>query len=450
MRKLRKVLCVLTTAALVMASLTGCGRDNAATESGSTVNSGEDKKETETKPDTETKAEPETKPEAENPEELVAEEGAKLVLWTEKKEYNEAIQAAWQAAYPDIPLEFATIGGGDAEKKLELDGPNGIGCDVFVQPHDHLVSCANSGNILEIDYYSDYIKEAFEESTLTAVTYDGMIYGFPLSIKTPAMFYNKALVSEPVKTFDELKEFAKSYNDPTNNKFACLWQACEGYWGHPFLSGYGYQLFGPDHNDKNLVNWDTKEALEGMEFYNTLTDIYPVKSTDASWDAMTTMFSEGNAPYVFTGAWDINRFDEAGVDFGVTSWPLLPNGEHPVTFSTVDTICISSYTKYPNASMILAEFMTQPEQYKLLYENKHEIPAIKGGADYDYIKADAKLSGAAQQIPYTEPMPCIPEMTTLWDPYAKAFTAVWDKTLTPEEALKKAIDEFALALEMKE
>lgn len=383
-----------------------------------------------------------TETQASAKEELKPEDGAKLLLWTENEDYNKAIQKAWAAKYPDVPLEIQTIGGGDARKKLELDGPNGVGCDVFVQPHDQLVTSANSGLILEVDYYTDFIKQNFADSTLPGVTYEGKIYGFPLSVKTPALFYNKALVKEPAKTWDELKEFAKTYNNPSENKFAILWQACEGYWGMPFLNGYGFQMFGPNHDDATKVNFDTAECLAGMEFYKTLSDIYPVKSADATWDAMTSFFGEGKAPYVLTGGWDINRFKEQGIDFGVTSIPLLPNGEHPITFSTVDTVCISSYTEYPDAAMLLAKFLTENDQYKILYDTKHEIPALKDGMSFDYIKNDAQLMGAAEQIPYSIPMPCIPEMNSAWDPIAKAFVAVWDKAMTPKEALDKAKSDF--------
>ena len=75
-----------------------------------------------------------------------------------------------------------------------------MGCDVFVQPHDGVAVSANSGLILEMDYYTDYIKENFTANAVEAVTYEGAIYAFPLSMKTIALFYNKALVDEPVTT----------------------------------------------------------------------------------------------------------------------------------------------------------------------------------------------------------------------------------------------------------
>ncbi|MCD7806840.1 MAG: maltose ABC transporter substrate-binding protein [Lachnospiraceae bacterium] len=379
-------------------------------------------------------------------DDVIPEEGASLILWMDNDDYNEQIVELWSAKYPDIPLTVENVGTTDARQKLELEGPTGTAADVFVQAHDGVAVSAQSGLILEIDAYTDYIQENFMENAVEAVTYDGKVYAFPLSIKTIALFYNKDLVDEPVTTWDEMREFALSYNDPSQNKFAILWQATEPYYAHGFLGGYGYEMFGENHDDPDQLGWDTEEAIEGMEFFSTLSEIYPVTSTDATWDAMNTMFSAGEAPYVITGPWSISEFTEAGVNFGVTTLPLLPNGEHPITLSTVDTVCVSAYTQYPNAAMLLAKFLTDEEAITLLYDTKVELPASIIGQTYEFVVNDVNLQGVAAQAEYSLPMPYIPEMASVWTPYQKAFVAVWDGLSTAEEALASAQEEFYASL----
>lgn len=444
----------MMSAAMACAMLTGCGdQQTAGTPGGSEEKSGgtgqtsgqmaeeKDKGSVESSGGGSENAE-DPAGDAAGMEELVPEEGASLVLWMDNDDYNDKITALWNASYPEIPLTVENVGTTDARTKLELDGPAGLGCDVFVQPHDGVAIAASSGLILEMDYYTDYIKENFVSSAVDAVTYEGIVYAFPLSMKTIALFYNKALVEKPVATWEEMRAFAKEYNDPSQNKFAILWQAVEPYYAHGFLGGYGYEMFGENHDDKTQLGWESPEALEGMKFFETLREIYPVNSADATWDAMNSMFSAGEAPYVLTGPWSISDFSKAGVDFGVTCLPLLPNGQHPVTLSTVDTVCISSYTEYPDAAMLLAKFLTDEEAMTLLYETKTEIPASIIGQQFEFVAGDEHLKGVLEQAAYSLPMPYIPEMTNVWSPYQKAFTAVWDKIQTPEDALKTAREEF--------
>ena len=431
-----KKLLSLGLAAMLTLGLTACGNDTTAGSNDEQTKASITEESTTTQTATSSTEEGE----------LIPEEGASLTLWMDNDAYNEKIVELWSAKYPNIPLTVENVGTTDSRGKIELDGPAGMGADVFVQAHDGVAISAQSGLILEMDAYTEYIQNNFMENAVEAVTYNGKVYAFPLSIKTIALFYNKALVDTPVTTWDEMREFAKSYNDPQSNKFACLWQAVEPYYAHGFLAGYGYEIFGENHNDPAQLGWDSAEAEEGMKFFATLREIYPVASADATWDAMNSMFSAGEAPYVITGPWSISDFKNAGIDFGVTKLPTLPNGEQPKTLSTVDTVCVSSFTAYPKAAMLLAKFLTDEEAMTLLYETKNELPASIVGQQYDFIVNDAYLQGVAEQAVYSLPMPYIPEMANVWSPYQKAFIAVWDGVETPKAALDNALVEFNSSL----
>ena len=379
---------------------------------------------------------------------LMPEDGAALKLWFDNDTYNEKIVELWNAKYPGVALTVENVGTTDARQKNELDGPTGLGADVFVMAHDGVAVSAQAGTILEIDKLSDDIRSAFVQNAVDAVSYEGKTFAFPLSMKTIVMFYNKDLVDMPVDTWAEMKAFAKEFNDPAKNKFACLWQAVEPYYAHGFLGGYGYDLFGPEHNDPNQRGWDTKEAAEGRAFYKTLRDdVYPVASADATWDAMNTMFSSGAAPYVITGPWSIADFTNAGVNFGIAPLPKMDNGIRPKTLSTVDTVCVSAFTKYPVASMLLAQFIaTDPDCLKLLYETKNELSASIEGQKLDFYVNDPFMSSIAVAVNDALPQPYIPEMANVWSPYQKAVIAVWDNLQTPEDALASAKDEFYSSL----
>ena len=379
---------------------------------------------------------------------LMPEDGAALKLWFDNDTYNEKIVELWNAKYPGVALTVENVGTTDARQKNELDGPTGLGADVFVMAHDGEGVSAQAGTILEIDKLSDDIRSAFVQNAVDAVSYEGKTFAFPLSMKTIVMFYNKDLVDMPVDTWAEMKAFAKEFNDPAKNKFACLWQAVEPYYAHGFLGGYGYDLFGPEHNDPNQLGWDTKEAAEGLAFYKTLRDdVYPVASADATWDAMNTMFSSGAAPYVITGPWSIADFTNAGVNFGIAPLPKMDNGIRPKTLSTVDTVCVSAFTKYPVASMLLAQFIaTDPDCLKLLYETKNELSASIEGQKLDFYVNDPFMSSIAVAVNDALPQPYIPEMANVWSPYQKAVIAVWDNLQTPEDALASAKDEFYSSL----
>ena len=162
---------------------------------------------------------------------------------------------------------------------------------------------------------------------------------------------------------------------------------------------------------------------------------------------MNTMFSSGAAPYVITGPWSIADFTNAGVNFGIAPLPKMDNGIRPKTLSTVDTVCVSAFTKYPIASMLLAQFIaTDPDCLKLLYETKNELSASIEGQKLDFYVNDPFMSSIAVAVNDALPQPYIPEMANVWSPYQKAVIAVWDNLQTPEDALASAKDEFYSSL----
>lgn len=436
MKKLSKVLSLLLAVVMLVSMLAACGntQNEQTTPGNNEVVQNNDKQKETDEPDTSTGLQPE--------------EGASLTLWFDNDTYNEEIVALWNAKYPDVPLTVVNVGTTDARQKNELEGPTGTGADVFVMAHDGVAVSAQAGNILEIDLLADEVRSSFVDNAIDAVTYDGKIYAFPLSMKTIVMFYNKDLVDTPVDTWAEMKEFAAEYNDPSQNKFACIWQAVEPYYAHGFLGGYGYDLFGENHDDPDQLGWDTAEAAEGLAFYKTLHDeVYPVASADATWDAMNSMFSAGECPYVITGPWSIADFTNAGVNFGIAPLPKMDNGIRPKTLSTVDTVCVSSFTKYPVASMLLAEFIaTDPDALELLYETKNELSASIEGQKLDCYVNDPFMTSIAVAVNDALPQPYIPEMANVWSPYQKAIIAVWDDLQTPEEALAAAQNEFYSSL----
>lgn len=380
--------------------------------------------------------------------ELKPEAGATLKFWCDNDDYNKKIIELFNKKYPDVKVTAEKIGTTDTRAKLELAGPTGQGADVLVMAHDGVAISAQSGNILELPELATDIKGRFLPNAADAASYNGKVYGQPISIKTIALFYNKALVKEPVKTWDEMLAFAKTYNDPSKNKFAMLWQVTDPYHNFWTMSANGYEMFGPQHNDKTKINWDTPEALKGMQFYQSLKALYPVASADATWDAMTNAFGEGKAPYVLTGPWSIKGYADKGVDFGIVALPTV-NGKHPTSLATVDVAVVSSFTKYPNASKLLAQVVGSADGLKAYYDTKGELPATKDATSLDYIKADVHLAGVAQQAQYSMPMPYIPEMANVWDPYAKAFAAVWDGSQDPATALKNAQEAYNTAITKK-
>ncbi|WP_105616003.1 sugar ABC transporter substrate-binding protein [Vallitalea okinawensis] len=420
--KLRKVLAMFLVLIMSMSLLAACASD-------------EEKGDTSEEVKTESN-ETTDKEEAEAPEGLQPEDGAELLVWESEGPEGDFMERAieeFNKIYPDVTINYEPVGHTDAKGKLALDGPAGVGADVFAAPHDHLGELVESGLIIPNTEFNANYAETFVPAAVTAVTYKGETYGYPVSIETYALFYNKDIVDEPVKTWDELKEFAKEYNNPSENKFALMFEAANAYYDYMFLGGYGSKLFGESGEDREQLGFDNENGVEAMKFLHSIrTDIMDIAAADISYDVMMQGFNSGQFPYMINGPWAIQDCKDAGTNFGIVELPVLPNGEHPESFSGVRGLYVSSYTEYPNAAMLFANFCADLEMTKERFEITHQIPVRT-----DYQVEDEFIAGVMAQAKYAKPMPAIPEMGSYWTVMGSVYTNIWEGA-EPEAELEAA------------
>lgn len=381
---------------------------------------------------------------------------APLKLWVDNEKLGAAIQEGFTKKYPNVNLTVEVVMSTDTISKMSLEGEAGTGADVFIIPHDGVGTAMNSAIIGMMGRYGDIIEERFLESAVNTVKFDNAIYGVPFLTECVGLIYNKTLLQklyeegvidspEPVTEMSQLLEFGRKYNDPANNKWAFRWQASDSYMNFCWLTSAGYQLFGPDHNDPDQVNLNSKEVVDGLTFYKQFREIWDVNSGDANWDTTTIEFAKGETPYLISGPWSMENCykgaEENNFEVGVTPLPTI-NGKQPYTFSGVQLACVSSYSKYPAAARALAMYIGSDEILSFLYKELGKLPALKDSSTVPGLSEDTNVQAFMKQAEYSIAMPIIPEISYYWTATENMYKAVWDGVLSPQEAADKAQVDF--------
>lgn len=339
---------------------------------------------------------------------------------------------------PSVKITYEPVGSTDSRAKIELDGPAGVGADVFVAPHDHIGALVEGGHVLPVDDADTYLAN-FEDVAKIGASYGGAVYGYPLGAETYALFYNKSLVKEAPKTWDEVISFAKTYNNKAEGKYALVWPVGDGYYGYMFMASFDAPLFGPNGDDRKQHNLNSPNAIKGLTFFQSLRkQILDVPASDVSGDFCNAQFSEGKAAMIITGPWKITDFKKSGVDFGITTIPAFPGSNTPgKTFSGVRLAFVSSYSENPEQAKAFAKFITSKEMLEKRYEMTDQIPPRKD------INATGELSkGIKAQLAYASPMPTIPQLGTYWSSMNSAYSGIWDG-----DDVRKDLNAAAAAME---
>lgn len=354
-----------------------------------------------------------------------AEEPVTLKVWESTNGPDQFIKKAGEAftaKYPNITIEYVNVELGDAAGQIALDGPAGVGPDLFAAPHDKLGELVSGGHVLETAD-ADAMKASVLGACSTALTYGGKMYGYPVSAETYALFYNKALIkeSELPKTWEDLAAFTKKFNASNSGKYGFIMDVGNAYYTIVFTTSDGNRLFGPSGTDTTSTNINSAKSVKGMQFFQNLRSALNVPSADLTTSVADAAFAAGTAAMHITGLWNVVPFKDAGIDFGVSPLPSHPGDKNPsASFSGTRAMFVSAYSDYPEEAAQFAAFLVSEEMQKLRFDITGALPSINTTVDSPY------MGGFLQQLDYAFPMPSIPQMGAYWEAMNNASKNIWD------------------------
>lgn len=382
-------------------------------------------------------------------EELKPEAGAELTVWEAKEqvEYMKQLAADFEKEY-GVPVKVEEMAGGDQGTRLATDGPSKLAADVLTLPHDQIGQAVKAGLLLPNDVFEEETKSTMVETAIQASTYDGILYGYPKSVETYALFYNKDLISEAPKTWDDVIAFANTYNKPKENKFAIMWEFV-GYYSYPFIGSFGGYIYGDNNTNVKDIGLNNEGTVKGFTFLQSLKEILPLNAGDITYDVKTQLFQEGKLAMNIDGPWSIAMFKDH-VNLGVAPLPKGPDGQDSISFSGVKSYYVNSYTAYPVASRLFAHFASNKENQLKNFEMTGAIPANIEAGEAPVIKDDPIISGFFEQFQHSVPMPSISEIKSVWEPLKAAFVSLWnDPGLDVKQTLDKTVSTIQADLDSK-
>ncbi|WP_273319373.1 sugar ABC transporter substrate-binding protein [Vallitalea guaymasensis] len=313
------------------------------------------------------------------------EKDAKLMLWTDNDEFAEKVIELWDKKYPDVTLEYENVAANDSAKKIKLDGPAGLGADVFYMPHNSVVDTRESGTLYKLpERVKEIVMNDMQESAYKVAMYENDMYAIPSSIENIALVYNKQLLKALPVLPTTIKTSASNLLEQVENKEIYMeellegiaswgnnysgagievpykkdrfykgdgeeisesedihtilaWQLYDAYHNYPFLTRDGYRVFGSDNNNPDMFDIDKPEVRSSIEavigdWYGNKDEsrLFPGLATleDMGWDQAPSRFQKGQVAMTITGPWvmqDIKKNWDLWIQEG--KFGLTPDSE---------------------------------------------------------------------------------------------------------------------------
>ncbi len=347
-----------------------------------------------------------------------------LVVWESLEGRSDFIKQAGEAyteQNPNVTIEYKNVELGDAPAQIALDGPAGVGPDVFAAPSNATGELVAGGHILAVAG-ADELKDELLEGAVQNVTYEDEMWGVPVTIDTYSLFYNKAYVTDPPKTWDDVVAFSKQFAAENPGKYGFAMNPGVVYYAGSFLFDAPDNLpFGENVDDPSQPNTDTAATAEGAAELVKLREVLDVAADDLDDATVDTLFESGQSAMTLTGSWNIPVFDDAGLDYAVTTMPAASGSDEPSgSFSNSRTMYVSAYSEHTEAAQDFAAFLASPEMLQLAYDLTGSVPSADIPVDNE-----ATL-GLIEQGDYAFPSPSIPEAAQFWMAMDSAVKNIWN------------------------
>ncbi len=365
-----------------------------------------------------------------------AAEPGKLLVWINGDKGYKGLQKVGEEFTKKTGIPVVVEHPEDAPGKFQQAAEEGKGPDIWIWAHDRAGEWVTSGVITPVTP-SKKIKDDIDQMAWKAFTFGGKTWGYPIAIETVTLIYNKDLVPNPPKTFEEIFAMDKALS--AKGKKAILWDYNNTYFTWGMLAaggGYSFKQKADGTYDAKDTGVNNPGAIAGAEMLNRLVKegVMPKGGTYAD---MESGVAQGKVAMMISGPWAWDNLEKAKINYGVAKIPSV-GGKKSSPFVGVMGAMITKAS--PNVD-VAREFI---ENHILSVQGLQTInadvplgtPASK--AAFDKMKDNPKIQVCMGSAQDGVVMPNTPQMGRFWAAMVSALTNMTEGRQTSKEALDAA------------
>ena len=362
-------------------------------------------------------------------------EEGRLVIWINGDKGYNGLAEVGKKFEQDTGIKVTVEHPDKMEEKYPQVAATGDGPDIIFWAHDRFGGYAQSGLLAEVTPDKSFQDKLFP-FTWDAVRYDGKLIGYPVSVESLSLIYNKDLLPTPPKSWEEMAAVDKQLR--AKGKSAIMFNLQEPYFTWPLLAAGGAYAFKPTQGGYNVKDTgvDNAGAKAGMQF---LVDQVKAKmlNADTDYSIAEAAFNKGQTAMTINGPWAWSNIDKSKINYGVTTLPTL-NGKPSKTFVGVLSAGINAAS--PNKELareFLENFLLTDAGLDAVNKDK-PLGAVALKSFQQTLEKDQRIAATMSNAQNGDIMPNIPQMSAFWYAMRTATLNALSGRQSVDAALKDA------------
>lgn len=332
-------------------------------------------------------------------------EKQKVVFWSWQPTDKQiaALEPAFEAAYPDIDLEYWRGELPDYQKKLQVaiasgEGPDLMGMQTGAMLNQYAKFLEPLGPVADEAFGAGWEEGYLENALNECKDGNGNYVAMPVNVSAQQfVMYNKTLfdeagITKTPDTYDEWKETVEILRSKYPDIVPVVYGAKEADKCVDMFNALSQQ-FGPGkfyEAEQGLVPWTDPVFVDTMKAWKQMFDdkifqdgaiglqMYP--------DASIKYFFDRKAAMFMTGSWQTGALQEGGPkfngatnddEFGMFILPQIGPNEPKAVVSTDIAVAINKDAKNREAAILLMDFMVHGEGNQIMADQLNGISANK-------------------------------------------------------------------------
>lgn len=331
-----------------------------------------------------------------------------------------------------------------------------IGIDVIGGDVIWPAQFAANGYIADLsDRFSEEERGEYLPAVIEAMTYEGGIYGVPWYTDAGMLYYRRDLLeesgfSEPPRTWDELKEQARTVQQDSGTQYGFVFQGADYEGGVVNALEYIWTS-GGNVLEGDTVVIDSPESRRGLEIERSMIEdgVSPEGVTQYKEQEVGTIFLGGDAVFMR----NVPRFfalasdpDESSIDpeqIRVAALPVAEEGLQSYSSLGGWNLFMNANTRDADAAYEFIRFMSAPEQQKFRSIEGSVLPTRQELYEDEEILREVRVAELGQEaIKNTRPRPVSPFYSDMSLRMAAQFVRSLRGDVPPDEALSTLQDEL--------
>lgn len=362
-------------------------------------------------------------------------EEGKLVIWINGDKGYNGLAEVGKKFEQDTGIKVTVEHPDKLEEKYPQVAATGDGPDIIFWAHDRFGGYAQSGLLAEVSP-DKTLQDKIYPFTWDAVRFNGKLIGYPVAVESLSLIYNKDLLPNPPKSWEEIPALDKQLR--TKGKSALMFNLQEPYFTWPLLAANGGYAFKKENGSYNVkdVGVNNQGAKDGLQF---LIDLIKNKQLNADTDyaIAEAAFNKGETAMTINGPWAWNNIDSAKINYGVT---LLPTFKGQPSKPFVGVLSAGINAASPNkelAKEFLENYLLTDDGLAKMNADK-PLGAVALKSYQETLAKDEKIAATMENSQKGEIMPNVPQMSAFWYAERSAVLNAINGRQTVDAALKDA------------